>query len=93
MREWKRQIEGRTLSNEEKVAMLTGARGGRVKGLGVGDSLRMAIFEEHDTAVDAFIQIPELRTESQYSQEITPLSGTHNRTPTDQRKPGHSVPL
>jgi len=63
VREWKRQIEGRTLSKGKKVAMLTGTTEGRAKEWGVGD-LREAEFGEHDAAIDAFIRFPELRTES-----------------------------
>jgi len=64
VREWKRKIEGRTLSKGKKVAMLTSTTEGRAKERGVGDSLREAEFEEHDAAVGAFMRFPELRTES-----------------------------
>jgi hypothetical protein len=54
---------GEALLRRKKVVTLTGTRGGRVKGRGVGD-LRMGEFEELDVAVNTFIQFPELRTES-----------------------------
>jgi len=39
-------------------------------------------------AVDAFIRFFELRTKSQYVQEITSLTGVHNSRKVDQRQPG-----
>ena len=41
--------------------------------------------------VDAFTQLPELRTNSQYTQEVV-SQAAHNRIPTDQRQPGRSAP-
>ena len=56
-------MEGRALSKGKKIAMLTSTREDRAKERGVGN-LREAEFQEHDTAVDAFIWFPELRAES-----------------------------
>ena len=35
-------------------------------------------FEELDATANAFIQFPELRTKSQYTEEVAPLAWAHN---------------
>jgi hypothetical protein len=61
----------------KKAAILTSTRKSGAKRRGVSDVQKDGL-EGLDTTVNAFIQFPELRTESYHGQEVVPFTGTHN---------------